>query len=54
MRVWVGLGVAVTALGFQTMVLYPWHHELSTQIDDLKQVIEKQGQVIQSLTNKGK
>jgi hypothetical protein len=54
MRVWASLSVAVSALGFQTMVLYPWHHELSTQLKDLQQTVEQQNVVLQQYASKGK
>jgi hypothetical protein len=28
--------IALTALGFQTMMLYPWHHELDREFKLLK------------------
>ncbi|KAF2091735.1 hypothetical protein K490DRAFT_2189, partial [Saccharata proteae CBS 121410] len=38
-RAWLpylNFSVAVTALGFQTTVLYPWHHELDAAFQELK------------------
>lgn len=38
-RIWlpyINFGVATTALGFQTAVLYPWHHELDQEFKRLK------------------
>lgn len=38
-RLWLpylNFGVASTALGFQTMVLYPWHEELEHEFKKLK------------------
>ena len=33
--------IAVTSLGFQTTVLYPWHEELSKDIRRLEAKIDK-------------
>jgi len=33
--------VGTTALAFQVKVLYPWHHEISSQIDSLENRLRK-------------
>lgn len=33
------LAIAVTALTFQIGVLYPWHHEISKQVDKLEAAV---------------
>jgi hypothetical protein len=35
----VNLAIAVSALAFQVFVLYPWHHELSGELNELKQQV---------------
>ena len=32
---------SISALGFQTTVLYPWHNELSKKIDTISKDIKK-------------
>lgn len=54
MRVWTSLGIGVSALCFQTMVLYPWHHELSSEIQGLKAIVEKQNKIIEEMLKQGK
>ena len=54
MRVWTSLGIGVTALCFQTMILYPWHHELSGEIQELKAIVEKQNKIIDNMLKPGK
>ncbi|KAF1351433.1 hypothetical protein BDV97DRAFT_351813 [Delphinella strobiligena] len=31
----INFAIAITALGFQTSVLYPWHHELDAEFKKL-------------------
>jgi len=39
MKIWIGLAISVTALGFQTMVLHEWHHRLSDEFKDIKGLV---------------
>ena len=36
----IGLAVGVTSLMFQTKVLYPWHEDISKQLDEMNKKIE--------------
>lgn len=36
-----GIAIAASALTFQTMVLYPWHKELSHEFQEVKDQLEK-------------
>ena len=38
---YLNFGVAISALGFQTSVLYPWHHELDHEFKVLKEEHKK-------------
>ena len=37
----VNLALGCTALAFQIGVLYPWHHEISKQVDKLEIAVSK-------------
>ncbi|KAI5221482.1 hypothetical protein E4T46_05163 [Aureobasidium subglaciale] len=44
--------VAISALGFQTAVLYPWHHELDKEFKILKHEHREQLHLHQQITLK--
>lgn len=44
--------VAISALGFQTAVLYPWHEELDKEFKNLKQEHKEQLHLHQQVTLK--
>ena len=44
--------VAISALGFQTAVLYPWHEELDKEFKNLKQEHKEQLRLHQQVTLK--
>ena len=39
MKIWIGLAISTTALGFQTLVLHEWHHRLSDEFKDIKGLV---------------
>ena len=54
-RLWLpylNFSVAISALGFQMGVLYPWHHELDHEFKILKQEHKTQLQIYHEVTLK--
>lgn len=49
---YISLAIGAFALGFQTMVLHPWHEHLSEQFEQLQKEIDRLDQVSSELTTK--
>jgi hypothetical protein len=49
---YISLGVGAFALGFQMLVLHPWHDHLSEQFDQLEKEIDELDKVSAELTTK--
>lgn len=48
MKTWVSLAIGATALTFQTMVLYPWHEEISYELHTLSRQVSSLSEKINS------
>lgn len=49
---YIGLAVGAFALGFQTLVLHPWHDHLSEQFEQLEKEIDRLDKVSSELKTK--